>query len=130
MGFLDSLENFASQQMAQSDNPTAKIAGGLMQSLEQHPGGMQGVIDSLNQNGMGAQVAGQATTPDAIGQALGGTGLIENVAAKAGVSPQVAQEIMATVLPMVVSHFTQGGTQAPPQGGFAGLAGELLTKFL
>jgi uncharacterized protein YidB (DUF937 family) len=133
MGLLDSLEGFAAQQMAQSSNPEAKIAGGLMSALQEHPGGLQGVVDAFHENGMSAQVAGEPADPNQVGQVLGGSGLIENVAARAGVSPEVAQALMATVLPMVMSHFTQGGTAAPPAqeaDGFAGMAQQLLGKFL
>jgi uncharacterized protein YidB (DUF937 family) len=132
MGLLDNLEGMASQAMAQSGNPAAKVAGGLMQALEQHPGGLQGVMDHLQQNGVDPQAiaSGQATTPEQVGQGLAGSGLVESVAQKAGVSPQVAQELMATVLPAVMSHFTQGGTAAPPASGFAGLAESVVSKFL
>jgi uncharacterized protein YidB (DUF937 family) len=132
MGFLDNLESMASNAMEQSDNPQAKVAGGLMQALEEHPGGLQGVMDHMAQNGVDPQqvAAGGQASPDQVAQGLQGSGLIESVAEKAGVSPQVAQELMSTVLPMVMSHFTQGGTQAPPQSGLAGMAGSLLSKFL
>lgn len=132
MGLLDGLENMAAKAMAQSGSPTAKVAGGLMQALEQHPGGLQGMMDHMTQNGVDPQAmaVGQAATPDDIGQGLQGSGLIESVAEKAGVSPQTAQELMATVLPTIISHFTQGGTSAPPQGGFAGMASMIAGKFL
>lgn len=132
MGFLDGLENMASQAMEQSGNPTAKVAGGLMQALEEHPGGLQGVMNQMQQNGVDPnELAAQGSAqPGAVSQGLQGTGLIDMVAQKAGVSPQVAEEAMAVVLPMVMSHFTQGGTTAPPTGGFVGMAGQLLTKFL
>lgn len=132
MGFLDGLENMASQAMEQGGNPTAKVAGGLMQALEQHPGGLQSVMNQMQQNGVDPNaVAAQGTAqPGAVSQGLAGTGLIEMVAQKAGVSPQVAEELLAVVLPIVMSHFTQGGTSAPPSGGLAGMAGALLTKFL
>ena len=131
MGLLDSLENMASQAMEQSGNPEAKVAGGLMQALEQHPGGLQGVMDHMNQNGVDPQAmaSGQPATTEQIGQGLAGSGLIESVAEKAGVSPQVAQEMMTTVLPVVMSHFTEGGTSAPPEGGFAGMAETIAGKF-
>jgi uncharacterized protein YidB (DUF937 family) len=131
MGLLDSLESFASTQMEQSGNPTAKVAGGLMQALEQHPGGLQGVVDQFHQNGLGGAVSGQPVDSSQIGQVLGGSGLIDSVAAKAGVSPQVAQEAMAVVLPMVMAHFTQnGGAAADAGGGLAGMASSILGKFL
>ncbi len=135
MGILDSLEGMASQAMSGGDNPNAKVAGGLLQVLEQHPGGLQGVMNHMQQNGVDPnQVAAQGSAePSTVSQGLQGSGLIEMVAQRAGVSPAVAEGALAIVLPMVISHFTQGGTSAPPatgSNGFGGLAGSLLSKFL
>jgi uncharacterized protein YidB (DUF937 family) len=63
-------------------------------------------------------------------QGLGGTGLIDSVAAKAGVSPEVAKMAMAVALPMVMAHFTQGGQQTLPQSGFGDMASQILSKFI
>lgn len=134
MGILDSLEGMAGQMGSGGTN--AKVAGGLMQALDEHPGGLAGVMDSFKQNGMDQHVQGWATgqqttaTPEQVQQGVGGTGLIENVAAKAGVSPEVAKMAMAAMLPMIVSHFTQGGQVAAPQSGLGGMAGQILGKFL
>ncbi len=132
MGLLDSLESMASNQTEQGGNPQAKVAGGLMQALEEHPGGLAGVMQHMQQNGVDAQsVATNGTAaPGQVQQGLAGSGLIEKVAEKAGVSPQMAEMALATVLPMAMSHFTQGGTTAAPQSGFGGMAGGLLSKFL
>ncbi len=132
MGFLDSLESMASSAMEQSDNPTAKVAGGLMSALEEHPGGLQGVMNTMAQNGVDPQAlaAGGTATPEQIGQGLQGSPLIGMVAEKTGMSPEIVQQVMSTVLPMVMSHFTQGGTSAPPESGFSGMASMIITKFL
>ena len=93
MGILDAIEGLA----AQDGGTNAKVAGGLMQALEEHPGGLAGVISQFQQNGMGEHVQNwasgqqQTATPDQVQQGLGGTGFIDNVAAKAGVSPAVAK---------------------------------------
>ena len=137
MGLLDTIEGMASQQ-GQDTNPgtNANVASGMMQALEQHPGGLSGVIDSFRNNGMADHVQNWSTgqvptaTPGQIEQGLGNTGFIENVAAKAGVSPEIAEVAMATVLPMVLAHFTNGDQQAPPQSGYGGMASQLLSKFL
>ena len=135
MGFLDSIEGMAEQRM-QGSGPNAQVAGGLMQALDEHPGGLAGVLSSFEQNGMGQHVqnwssgAQQTATPDQVQQGLNGTGLIENVASKAGVSPEVAKVALATILPMVMAHFTQGGQQAPPQSGFGGMAGQILSRLI
>ncbi|AXC16009.1 hypothetical protein ACPOL_6799 (plasmid) [Acidisarcina polymorpha] len=135
MGLLDSIEGMAGQ-VATDGGTRSKVAGGLMRALDEHPGGLAGVLDSFKQNGMGDHVQGWATgqqqtaTPEQVQQGLGGTGLVERVAEKAGVSPQVAQVAMATVLPMVIAHFTQGGQSSPPQSGFGGMASQILSKFV
>ena len=133
MGILDELEGASTQQ---NGNTNAKVAGGLMQALDEHPGGLAGIMDQFRQNGMSDHVQnwaagqGQTATPAQVQQGLGGTGLIDNVAAKAGVSPEMAKVAMAVVLPMVMSHFTRGGQQAPPQNGFGGMASQILSKFV
>ena len=136
MGIMDSLKEMAGQGMAQSGGTNAQVAGGLMQALDEHPGGLAGVLSSFEQNGMGQHVQNWATgaqttaTPDQVQQGLNGTGLIENVAAKAGISPEMAKAGLAIVLPMVISHFTQGGQQQAPSSGFGGMASQILGKFL
>lgn len=132
MSLFDSLKSMAESGLAESGNPNAKVAGGLMAALDEHPGGLQGVIDTMQQNGVNTQdvATGQPTSPSQINQGLAGSGLIDRVAEKAGVSPQVAEMAMATILPMVIAHFTRGGQQAPPQGGFGSMAGEILGKLL
>ena len=62
-------------------------------------------------------------------QGLGGTGLIEKTAEKAGVSPQIVQVALATVLPMVIQHFAPNG-QAAPQSSMGSMAQQFLSKFV
>ena len=135
MGLLDSLEGMAASAMTGSGSDQAKVAGGLMQALQEHPEGLQAVLNGFQNNGMAGHVeqwasgASQTATPDQVQAGLGGTGLIEATAEKAGVSPEVAKTVLASVMPMVISHFAPNG-QAPDQSQFGGLAGQLLQKFL
>ena len=149
MGFMDTLKDIAQQQEQGSNNQQgnnnnqqvqpqdqSRVATGLMQALDEHPGGLQGVMDTFRNNGMEQHVQNWSTgqqptaTPQQIQQGLGGSGLIDSVARKAGVSPQIAQMAMATILPMVIAHFTQGGQTQPPQSGFGGMASQILGKLL
>lgn len=142
MGLLDSIQSMAREGMAnqQGGEPgagaNAQVAGGLMQALDEHPGGLAAVLEHFKNNGMEQQVQGWANgsqttaTPEQVNQGLAGSGLVESVAAKAGVSPQVAEMAMAAILPLVISHFTQGGQAAPPQSGFGGMASQILGRFL
>ena len=133
MGLMDLVESVEGTEGGAGTN--AKVAGGLMQALDEHPGGLAGVMDSFRNNGM-QHVQGWASgerpqaTPEQIQTGLGGTGLIDRVASQAGVSPQTAQVALATLLPMVISHFTSGGTQAPPQSGFGGMASQILGRLI
>ena len=141
MGILDSLREFQGQPgpgqpATASGSPTASVAGGLMQALEEHPGGLAGVLDHFRQNGMEQHVQNWATgqqteaTPDQIQQGLGNTGFIDKVAERAGVPPETAKVALAAILPIVVAHFTNGGQQPAPQSGFGGMASQLLSRFV
>ena len=140
MGILDSISGFTGG--AQSDQ--AKVAGGLLQALESHPGGIQSVFQSFAANGLNghatAIVNGEtpAMTPEQVQQGLGGTGLIEKTAEHSGLSPQMVQMALTTVLPLVMAHFasnsaaagTPGGTPGVQQGGLSGMAESILKKFM
>jgi uncharacterized protein YidB (DUF937 family) len=133
MGLMDMIQSLAGQTGAAAGTDQAKVAGGFIEALTQHPEGIQGVLDAFKNNGMashiGAWGAGQAATatPEQVGQGLSGTGLIEKTAAKAGVSPAVVQTALATVLPMVIQHFAPNG-QATPTSGIGAMAQQLLSK--
>ncbi len=135
MGILDTIQSMAGQAGKDSQGGQAKVAGGFIQALTQHPGGIQGVLDSFRQNGMAEHVGawgnGESTTatPGQVQQGLAGTGLIEKTAEHAGVSPQVVQMALATVLPMVIQHFAPGG-QAAPQSSIGGMAQQFLGRFV
>ncbi len=130
MGLLDSLESMAANSMTSSGDNNTKVAGGLMEALQQHPGGLGAILQNFRNNGLGGHVDamqnGQtpAVTPDQVQTGLQGTGLLDTIASKAGVSPQVAQAAMATVLPMVMAHFAQNGS-APSSNILSGMLSKL-----
>ncbi len=134
MGIFGSLEGMAEQAM-NSGNDQTKVAGGFVQALGEHPGGIGGLLQHLQNNGMGEHVnqwtngQTQPTTPEQVQNGLNGTGLIEKTAERAGVSPEVAKVALAAILPIALAHFAPGGQ--PAQGGqFSGMAGQLLSRFL
>jgi uncharacterized protein YidB (DUF937 family) len=137
MGLLETVEGMAGQQM--NGGGQGGAASGVLQALEEHPGGLSGVMDSFRQNGMAEHVQNWATgqqtaTPDQIEQGAGGSGLIDSVAAKAHISPELAKVALATVLPLAIAHFTNQGMQEPPasgyQSGFGGIASQMLSRVL
>ena len=136
-GFLSSIiGNLMGGNSGGGSGAGAGAMGGVLQQVIASQGGIGGLVQKFQQNGMGqhvqnwAQGQGQTATPDQMQQGLQGTGLIDSVAAKAGLSPEMTKIAMATVLPMVISHFTNGGQQAPPSSGFGGMASQILGRFL
>ena len=143
MGFLDTIKEMAGERTGMAggqdqgnQGANGTVASGMMQALEEHPGGLSGIMESFRNQGMSGSVDSwskgeqSSATPDQIQQGLGNTGFIEKVAAKAGVSPEVAKVAMAVVLPMALAHFTKGGQEAPPQSGYGSMATQLLSKLI
>lgn len=135
MGILDGIAGMAEQAMGSQGGTNAQVATGLMQVLQEHPEGVQGLLSGLQQSGLGAHAeqwasgAVTSATPEQVQAGLGDNGMLEAVAAKAGVPPQLAQEALTTVLPMVLAHVAPNGQAAQP-GDLGSLAGSLLQKFL
>lgn len=130
MGLLDSLEGMAGEAMGGGNN-SAGVAGGLVQAIQQHPGGFGSILDNFRNNGLGEHADaiqnGEAPpmTPDHVETGLQGTGILESVAAKAGVSPTVAKVALATVLPLVLAHYSQHGS-APDEVGLGGILSRII----
>lgn len=135
MGFLDGIAGMAEQAMGSQGGTNAQVATGLMQVIQEHPEGVQGLLSGLQQSGLGAHAeqwasgAVTSATPEQVQAGMGDNGMLEAVAAKAGVPPQLAQEALTTVLPMVLAHVAPNGQAAQP-GDLGSLAGSLLQKFL
>ena len=117
----------------------AKVAGGLMQELQQRPGGIGSIFSSLQQNGMGGltqQWAGgqtQPMQPGQVEQGLGGTGMIDSVAQRTGLSPEVVKVGMAALVPIVIHHFVSNGhvsADGQPTGAPAPEMGGMLQSVL
>jgi uncharacterized protein YidB (DUF937 family) len=127
MGLLDALTSIAGG--ASSDHHS--VADALSQVMQEHPQGMDGILNQLKQNGLAEQVQSwvspgqnQAVSPDQVQQGLGQS-MLENIAQRAGISPAMASGVIAVVLPLVVSHLSGNSGQPAQQGGLAGLAGKI-----
>jgi uncharacterized protein YidB (DUF937 family) len=136
MSFLDSVTNLAKGLSESGDH--AAVAGGLMQEIG-GVGGMAGLIQSLHQNGAGGLVQQwangqtQPANPGAIEQAIGGSGLINSIAQKTGMSPDTVRSSLATVVPLLVNHLTANGhvtTDGQVTGTPAPESGSLIQSIL
>ena len=92
MGLLDALTSIAGGASPEHNG----VADALSQVMQEHPGGMDGLLNQLKQNGLGEQVQSwvgpgqnQAVSPDQVQQGLGSS-VLENIAQRAGISPTVA----------------------------------------
>ncbi len=107
----------------------------LVNKLINDHGGLQGVMNTLQQKGLGGAVeswigtgANQAVTPDQMHQALG-QDKINELAKQAGMTPEQVTQQLATHLPNAVDKLTPNG-QMPQsndllQSGLAALKGLL-----
>jgi uncharacterized protein YidB (DUF937 family) len=136
MGLLDEIGKLTGSDSAESAQAAQpQVANGLVQALQEHPGGIGSILGALRQNGLGQHVDAwtsgqqQPADPQQVQQALGPSGLIDRVAQHAGVSPQVATMAISALLPMVIRHFAPGG-QPAPQSQIGNLASGLLGKLL
>ncbi len=115
MGILDSITSM----VGGAGGDHAKVAGGLLEAVQQQPGGIGSILQSFQQNGQGGAVQQwsngntQAASPEQVEQGLGGTGLIDTVAQRTGLSPTMVKGAMAVMLPMVIHHFVSSGHVTP-----------------
>ena len=110
MGILDMVES-----MAGGGGQNAQVATGLVQEMQGQPGGMSGLVQSFQRNGMGGLVqqwAGGQTQPasqDQVEQGLGGTGMIDSIAQRTGVSPGMVKAGLAVAVPLMIHHLVSNG---------------------
>jgi uncharacterized protein YidB (DUF937 family) len=142
MGLFDIAESMLSSALSGGTLGTSQpgglntqdVLGSVMGALNNHPGGVGGVVQSLSQGGLGDVVnswigSGQnsSITPGQIQGALG-SGPINEIASKLGISPDMAGTVLSQVLPHIVDHLTPNGQV--PQGGLSGAGSSLLQSIL
>lgn len=103
MGFLDEVSSLI------GNNNGLGQAIELGQHLLTENGGVQGLLATLQNGGLLEQIKnGQAPSVEQIQQVLGNE-QVQAVAAKMGLDPQKASELIAQYLPDVVSNLGTGG---------------------
>ena len=112
MSILDSVEALAEGSSGGGDH--AAVAGGLLQELG-GAGGVAGLVQSLQKNGAGSLVQQwtngqtQPANANAVEQGLGGSGIIDSIAQRTGVSADTVRSSLATIVPLLVNHITSNG---------------------
>ena len=126
MGLLDSVLGAVSGKGDGSGGAGALV--GVLGGLLAQNGGLQGLAQKFNQNGQGGAFASwvgtgqnQPISADTIHQVLGSE-QVRALAAKFGVDPEQAAQMVSQVLPKVVDKLTPTGQIDPNADHQAGLA--------
>jgi|SRR5215467_13941166 len=129
MGLLDCLENQGLSSLLSGN--TSSLASGLLQMIQNQPGGLSGLMQSFQEKGLG----GLATSWVSTGQNLPvsgeqihdvlGSDMVKSLAAKAGISPDMASGAIASLLPSIVDKLTPNG-QVPEHNNVMDMLGGLL----
>jgi len=124
MGLFDSIAGQVLGQLTQGSGPNG-APGGLLQAvgglINSHPGGLQGLVQAFEQQGLGGVVASWVGTGQNLPvsgeqiQAVLGNQQVAAIAQGLGFSPQEASAKLAEFLPQVVDQLTPNGTL--PEGG-------------
>jgi uncharacterized protein YidB (DUF937 family) len=113
MGILDEMGNKAvSSLLGGSSSP---LATGLLQMINNHPGGLPGLVQSFHDKGLGEIASSWVGTGqnlpvsgDQIQNVLG-SDTVKQLAAKAGISPDIAGGAVAQLLPTLIDKLTPHG---------------------
>ena len=136
---MDMVTQMAGQFGGGAGGDKAQATGGLLQELEGRPGGIGSIFQAFQANGLGGLVqqwAGGNTAPAApeqVEQGFGGTGIIESIAQRTGMSPTVIKIGLAAAIPVLIHHFVSNGHVTPngePTGAPAPETGGLLQSVL
>jgi uncharacterized protein YidB (DUF937 family) len=114
MGLLDNLGNQATG--AAAGGSTDSLAGSLLHMIQNQPGGLQGLVQTFHDKGVGGLVSSWVSTgpnppisADQVHQVLG-SDQVKALAAKAGINPDVAGAAIAQLLPSLVDKLTPNGS--------------------
>ena len=113
MSFLEDMAGKEmSSMLSSSSNP---MASSVIQMLNNQPGGLSGLLQQFHDKGLGGLVTSWVSTgqnlpisADQIQHVLGSE-QVKELAAKAGLSPEVASSHLAEFLPMLIDKLTPNG---------------------
>lgn len=115
MSILNTVESMAAGPAADAHQ---KVAGALVEELEQPGIGTAGLIQSFQRNGMGAHAeqwmqGNTQPNPTAVENGLADTGLIECIAQRTGFSHGTVRGALALIIPVLIHHVVAIGCVSP-----------------
>jgi uncharacterized protein YidB (DUF937 family) len=131
MGLLDALQNQITGAALEA-NPNH--ASGIMELIQNYPGGISGLIQQFHSNGLGGIVSSWISTGqnlpisgEQIQQVLGSQ-FVQNFASKMGVSSETASSSISQLLPSLMDKLTPNG-QVPQHSDLLAMGSNLLKSF-
>jgi uncharacterized protein YidB (DUF937 family) len=117
MSFLEDIANKElGSMLGNSSNP---LASSVMHMINNQPGGLSGLVEQFHDKGLGALVSSWVGTgqnlpisADQIQHVLG-SNQVKELAAKAGISPEICAAHLSQLLPLIVDHLTPNGQISP-----------------
>jgi uncharacterized protein YidB (DUF937 family) len=133
MGLFHNLENQALTSLL--GNNSSPLVASVLQMIQTQPGGLQGLLQSFHDKGLGDLASAWVSTgpnppasADQIHQVLG-SDKIRQLAAAAGISPDVAGPAIAHLLPTLVDKLTPNG-QVPEHSNVLDMASSMLKSLV
>lgn len=131
MGLLDDVLKAATGTAPAAEGSQSSLASAALSMLSSNEsGGISGLVQQFTAQGLGHLVNSWISTgqnlpisPEQL-QGVLGSARVQAIAAKAGVSPEVAKTGLAQMLPQLVDHLTPNGEV--PQGDLMSKGMELL----
>jgi uncharacterized protein YidB (DUF937 family) len=116
MSFFDSLLNSVMSGFGGNTGVAGTLAKELLSGFQQNQGaGLSNLVEQLSKKGLGNVVqswvgtgANQTVTPDQLSQAMD-PGMLQQLASKLGISPDVLTSHLAEILPKIVDRLTPDG---------------------
>ncbi len=136
MGLLDNLTSALTSQPGQGAgaNPTSAVVSEVLTLIENRPGGLGGLLQSFQQNGLGhlfqSWVGTGQNLPISAGQiqSVLGAECTAKIAQATGIPQAQIESHLATLLPQLIDHMSPGGQL--PQGDLRGVLAGVAQRFL
>jgi uncharacterized protein YidB (DUF937 family) len=133
MNFIDDLKQKAISTVTGSIASSNPEAAAVLEAIQNHPGGVSGLVQSFHDNGMGGMVnswigtgANQAITPAQIQQVMG-SAPVQALAQKLGISPEQASATLSQMLPTVMDKLSPNGS-VPSESNLLDMGKNLLAS--
>jgi uncharacterized protein YidB (DUF937 family) len=133
-----SLLDLAAQALGGANSPGGNSAAisAVMNLVNSYPGGVGGLVGAFEKNGLGGVASSwvstgpnQQVSPQQVQSGIGDQA-VADVAAKLGVSPEIASGVVAQILPHVINHLTPDGQVPSANANILEMGEGILERFL